>query len=167
MAYRNKVFVSFDGDNDMHYYRLMRAWKQSDNTQFDFYDAHELCQSRDSSLEETIKRSLRNRLVNSKTFVLLIGEHTRYLFKFVRWEMEQALSLDLPFIAVNLNQIRRQDIERCPPLIRDSLAVHISFNARIMQFALENWPTSHENLKRQYKSGPYYYDDSVYNSLGL
>jgi hypothetical protein len=28
MAYRNKVYVSMDADNDLHYYRLMRAWKQ-------------------------------------------------------------------------------------------------------------------------------------------
>ena len=28
MAYRNKTYVCFDGDKDMHYYRLMCAWKQ-------------------------------------------------------------------------------------------------------------------------------------------
>ena len=49
MAYRNKVFISFDGDTDMHYYRLMRAWKQSDYTDFNFYDAHDLTQARDTA----------------------------------------------------------------------------------------------------------------------
>ena len=28
MAYRNKVYVCFDGDSDIHYYRLMLAWHQ-------------------------------------------------------------------------------------------------------------------------------------------
>ena len=41
MAYKNKVFVSFDGDKDIHYYRLMRAWKQNDSSHFDFHDAHD------------------------------------------------------------------------------------------------------------------------------
>ena len=45
MAYRNKVFVSFDGDADIHYYRLMCAWKQNDRTPFNFYDAHDLTRS--------------------------------------------------------------------------------------------------------------------------
>ena len=102
MAYKNKVYISFDGDNDIHYYRLMKAWKQNDNSNFNFYDAHDLNTARDSSEEESIKRQLRVRFQNSKTFVI-IGESTRYLYKFVRWEMEQALALDLPIIGVNLN----------------------------------------------------------------
>ena len=54
--------------------------------------------------------------------------------------MEQALALDLPIIGVNLNGLRYQDSERCPPIIRDKLAIHISYNPAILQYALENWP---------------------------
>jgi len=39
MPYRNKTFVSFDGDTDMAYYRLMQAWKQNDGIGFNFYNA--------------------------------------------------------------------------------------------------------------------------------
>ena len=53
MAHRNKVFVSFDGDNDIHYYRLMQAWKQNDRTAFNFFDAHDINTARDTSTEET------------------------------------------------------------------------------------------------------------------
>ena len=167
MAYRNKVYVCFDGDNDIHYYWLMRAWKQNDKTNFNFYDAHDLNTARDSSLEETIKRKLKERLRNAKTFVVLIGESTRYLYKFVRWEMEQALALNLPIIGVNLNGLRFQDTDRCPPIIRSELAVHVSFNAAILQHALETWPAKHNFLKQQRKSGPYYYKEDIYAQLGL
>jgi hypothetical protein len=167
MAYRNKVFISFDGDNDIHYYRLMKAWKQNDKTDFSFNDAHDIKQARDTSLEETIKRSLRDRLNNSRVFVILIGERTRYLTKFVRWEMEQAIFIGLPIIGVNLNGLRQQDSDRCPPIIKDELAVYISFNAAILQYALEHWPDSYSRLKSENKSGPYYYPNEVYNSLGL
>ncbi|MFH2055504.1 MAG: TIR domain-containing protein, partial [bacterium] len=125
MPYRNKTYVAFDADNDMHYYRLMQAWKQSDHTEFNFYDAHLLKQARDQSEELTIKRSLRDRILSSKVFVLLVGEKTRYLYKFVRWEIEQALSLDLPIIVVNLNGCRGMDEERCPPVLRDQICMHI------------------------------------------
>ena len=167
MAYRNKVYISFDGDNDIHYYRLMQAWKQNDNTDFNFYNAHDLNTARDSSQEESIKRQLRIRFQNTKTFVILIGESTRYLYKFVRWEMEQALALDLPIIGVNLNGLRYQDSEKCPPIIRDELAIYISYNAAILQYALETWPMKHSSLKLQGKSGPYYYKQSHYQALGL
>ena len=33
MGYRNKTYIAFDGDNDMHYYRLMTAWKASSSKQ--------------------------------------------------------------------------------------------------------------------------------------
>ena len=81
--------------------------------------------------------------------------------------MEQALLLGLPIIGVNLNGLRQQDTNRCPPIIRNELAVYISFNASILQHALENWPSSHLYFKGQGETGPYYYDASVYARLGL
>ena len=167
MPYRNKTYVCFDGDNDIHYYWLINAWKQNDGMSFNFFDAHDLNTARDTSLTESIKRQLRERLLNSKILVVLIGEKTRYLYRFVRWEMEQALDLGLPIIGVNLNRLRQQDPDRCPPVIRDELVVHVSFNAAILQHALENWPANHKYYKQQRKSGGYYYKKSVYTGLDL
>lgn len=167
MAYRNKVYVCFDGDSDIHYYRLMQAWHQNDRTPFNFANAHDLNSARDSSLESSIKAQLRVRLQNTKVFIVLIGENTRYLYRFVRWEMEQALELELPIIGVNLNGLRQQDPDRCPPIIRDELALYVSFNVAVMQFALENWPTKHWELLQQGKSGAFYYPASTYSRLGL
>jgi len=167
MPYRNKTYVCFDGDNDIHYYRLMLAWTQSDRTPFNFYNAHDLNTSRDSSLTESIRRQLRERLLNSKVFVVLIGERTRYLTRFVRWEMEQALSLKIPIIGVNLNGLREQDRDRCPPTIRDELAIYVSFNAAILQHALESWPEQDRTLRANGHGGPYYYEPRTYQNLGL
>lgn len=167
MSYQNKTFVSFDGDTDIHYYRLMTAWKQNDNMPFNFYNAHDLNKARDSSLEESIKAQLVERLRNSKIFVLLVGESTRYLSKFVRWEIEQALKRALPVIAVNLNGKRSLDRERCPSALIEALAVHVSFNASIVQYALENWPSTDSSCRLKGKTGPYYYSDNTYRSFGL
>lgn len=168
MAYRNKTFVSFDGDNDMHYYRLMAAWHQNDNTPFSFYNAHDLMQARDSSTEETIKASLMERLRNSKVFVLLIGENTRFLYKFVRWEIEQAIRREMPIVAVNLNGRRSMDSERCPPVLQNALAMYVSFNPRIMQHALEHWPDFDAQKRRKFEtSGAHYYNNDVYARYGL
>ena len=159
--------MCFDADNDIHYYRLMLAWKQSDKTDFQFYNAHDLNRLLPISTEETIKRKLRERLRNTKVFIVLVGKSTQYLYKFVRWEMEQALGLDIPIIAVNLNGKRVKDNDRCPPIIRDKLVVHVSFNARIVQHALENWETEYHKLKQEGTSGARIYNLSVYKRLEL
>ncbi|MBI2811346.1 MAG: TIR domain-containing protein [Candidatus Melainabacteria bacterium] len=167
MAYRNKTYVCFDGDTDMHYYRLMSAWKQHEGIDFNFYNAHDLNSARDSSQEESIKRQLRERLKNSAVLVVLVGKNTKNLYRFVRWEMEQAISLNLAIIAVNLNGKRERDIDLCPPIIRDELAIHVSFNAAIMQYALENWPENAAKHKREGKAGSYHYKPEIYQKLGL
>jgi hypothetical protein len=167
MAYQNKTFVSFDGDSDIHYYRLMTAWKQNDNIPFQFYNAHDLNSARDSSTEESIKAQLAERLRASKVFVLLVGERTRYLYKFVKWEIEQSISRQVPMIVVNLNGKRSLDSERCPTPAKNALAIHISFNAAIMQYALEHWPNSYESHAREGKAGAFYYEEVTYRKLGL
>jgi hypothetical protein len=167
MPYRNRTFVSFDGDNDIHYYRLMQAWHQNDGFDFNFYNAHDINTARDSSQEASIKAQLAERMRNSKIFVLLVGERTRYLTKFVQWEIEQAISRSLPIIVVNLNARRSMDSQSCPTAAQKTLAIHISFNAAIMQYAMDNWPSSHEKFTREGKSGPYYYNEDVYRRLGL
>lgn len=167
MAYRNKTYVAFDGDSDMHAYNMMKAWRQNDNTNFNFYDAHGLKQARDTSTEESIKRSLRDRMNSSKVFVLLVGRNTKNLYRFVRWEIELALSMNLPIIVVNLNQQRSHDNMLCPPILRDELAVHVSYSPKILQFALEVWTIWHYEHQRNGKSGPFHYNQQIYQGLGL
>ena len=94
MAYRNKTYVAFDGDSDIRYYHLMKAWRQRDSSLFSFYDANDINNALNTSTEEIIKRRLRERMMNSKVFVLLVGEKTRFLYRFVRWEIELAIKKD-------------------------------------------------------------------------
>ncbi len=167
MAYVNKTYVAFDADNDIHYYRLMQAWKKNDNTTFNFYDAHDLNSLLSWSSEETIKAKLSQRLQNTKVFVLLVGSNTKYLYKFVRWEIEQAIKRRIPIIVVNLNGKRSMDSTLCPPVVKGELAVHVSFNQKIVEHAINNWPGADASYRRDNKPGPYYYKESVYQNLGL
>lgn len=167
MAYRNKTYVAFDADNDIRYYRLMQAWKQSDRTNFNFYDAHDLNNLRSYSSEQTIKRRLKERLTNSKVFVLLIGRQTKFHYKFVRWEIENAIELNLPILCVNLNGMRSMDNNLCPPILKNKLALHISFNSKIIEKALINWEHYHYVHQKSGKTGDFYYEKSVYDDLGL
>ncbi len=158
----NKTYVAFDADNDIRYYRLMQAWKKSDRTSFNFYDAHDLNNLMSWSSEETIKAKLAERLINTKIFILLVGSNTKYLYKFVRWEIEQAMKRAIPIVVVNLNGVKHMDPENCPSIVKEALAVHVSFSQKAMEYAIQNWGSSDLAYRREGKSGPYYYNESVY-----
>lgn len=167
MARRTRTYVAFDATEDIHYYRLMTAWTANDDFEFEFNNAHELTTIRPDSTEESIKASLRERMKNSKILVVLVGEKTKNLRKYVPWEIEIAMKADLPIIVVNLNKTKRKDDNLCPSLLKDALAIHVPFGSKIMQHAIENWPSSHSKYRSENKSGAYYYLDSTYEKLGL
>ncbi|MEO1667654.1 MAG: TIR domain-containing protein [Chloroflexota bacterium] len=167
MSYRNKIYVAFDADEDIRYYRLMQAWKSHSGDKFNFHDAHDINNLMPTSSELTIKTKLRERLKNTKLFILLVGSKTRNLHKFVRWEIEQAIGLDIPITVVNLNGMREIDPEFCPPIIRNELAIHVSFHKSIIAYAMGNWPQRYHQSKINGEVGPYYYPESVYTNLGL
>jgi hypothetical protein len=166
MGYRNKTYVIFDGDNDMWVYAYMKGWKSNENMDFNFHDAHDIRPLTDRASDETIKGRLRERFANAKQAIVLVGQNTRNLRKFVPWEIEIAQKLDLPIIAVNLNGNRQMDPERCPAGLRDWLAAHVAHKAKIIQHALDNFPNEYYRIQAS-TSGARHYNDDVYTSLGL
>ncbi len=76
MPHRNKLYVAFDGDNDMNYYRTLQMWGANKKIDFNFLNAHDLNTARDTSLTESIKARLRERMINSKAVLLLVGDGT-------------------------------------------------------------------------------------------
>jgi hypothetical protein len=160
-------YACFDGDQDILQYYLMTAWHENDKFDFTFVNAHELTQARDTSSEDSIKRSLRTRLNASDILVVLIGEKTKNLYKYVRWEIEVAIEKGMPIIAVNLNKKRSMDDDRCPAILRNALAIHVPFGSKIVNYAIKNWPARHAVLKREGKISNRYYIESIYTELGL
>jgi len=152
-----RVFVGFSSTH-IRYYTLMRAWKASKGIDFDFVDC-QLHRDIRSDDEAYIKRVCRERLDLAGTFIQLIGENTRYKYKYVRWEAEVALEQGMRVIGVNLNGRRTFDSLRCPPVIRDVGAVFVPFNARIIQYALEHW--------QMHKDGNWWYRSDLYRRLGI
>ena len=158
-------YACFDGDNDIHYYRLMQAWHKNEKFDFTFQNAHEITQARDSSSEQTIKRSLRTRLNASDVFIVLVGKNTQNLYKYVRWEIEVAIDMELPIIVVNLDNKTSINLDLCPPILRNHLAVHVSYGPKIINYAIKQWPSEQNHLKSNKITGPRKYSSSIYSSL--
>ena len=166
MSYRNKTYVIFDGDNDMWAYRFMRGWKVLEHLAFDFHDAHDMKPLTDIAGEETVRRRLRERFSSAKQVMVLVGENTKNLYRFVRWEIEVAKGLDLPIVAVNLNGRRDMDAERCPATLRGYQAIHVAFKMKIIQFALDNYAPAF-SMRGSWQPGSRYYAENIYEQLGL
>ncbi len=167
MSYKNKTYIIFDGDNDKWAYARMKGWKALKNIDFDFENAHDAYPLTDRADDEAyIKSVLRKRFSNAKQVIVIIGEKTKNLYKYVRWELEVAQELGLPIIAVNLNGTRSLDSKLCPPIIKNEYVVHIPFKLQIIKHALDNFPTFFNNRTKD-ATGPLYYPDSVYEKLDL
>ncbi len=141
------AYVIFDGGNDKWAYAYMNGWKANKNIDFDYQDAHDLDNMTSRAQDEQyIKSKLRERMKNSSAVVVLVGEKTKNLYKYVRWELELALELGLPIIVANLNKTNRKDDDRCPAIIRDACAVHIPYTLEALKHAMANWPTGFRGL---------------------
>lgn len=75
-TYRTCTYIAGDWDGDKNAVDILHHWNESNHWGLSFKDVHDLTQSRDSSLNCSIKNSLRARMNYSKTFVLIVGEHT-------------------------------------------------------------------------------------------
>jgi antiphage defense system Thoeris ThsB-like protein len=174
MAYRNKTFVSFASE-DIHFYRLMCAWRVNKRIEFDFYDAHDINVARDSSQADTINRRLRERLGNTKQVVMLIGDVTRRKAanpnSFVYYEARTILRLGLPVIFANVNRSRVAQPGRIPEVLLDPYTISTSFGPTILKYALDEFPDDYAANSRlpeyKQKKGTYQYNQYVYEGLGL
>ena len=129
----------------------------------------DLNSARDTSTEESIKARLRERMANSKQMILLVGEKTKNLRKFVPWEIELARKKDIPIIVVNLNNKRYHDVALCPSAVEDDVyTIHIPFKMKIIKYALDNFPDAYyANKDNDGYDHTYHYKDFVYENLGL
>lgn len=75
-TYRTRTYIAADWDHDKDAVDQLHRWNNSNHWSLSFTDVHDLTSSRDSSLNCTIKASLKSRMDVSKTFILIVGDQT-------------------------------------------------------------------------------------------
>lgn len=158
MSYRNKVYVCVEYDSDNRYYNTLKMWDKNDKFDFKFHNAHELNTIMKFSSEETIKRRLKERLLNTKIMIVLVGERTKYHHKYVSWEIKQAQKLDIPIIVVNLNKKNSIDNELCPSILKGANAVHIPFREAAFIHAMKYWHDYYHKTAKYSGGKDYHWD---------
>lgn len=95
---KDRIFISYDYDNDKHYKNLLVAWDKNDLFDFSFYDSS-VDVSVDSEDADYIKRVIKDRIKSSTHLLCIIGEVT-YRSSWVSWEIETAVDLGKKIVAV-------------------------------------------------------------------
>jgi hypothetical protein len=146
--YRTKTYIAGDWDHDNDAVVQLHKWNESDHWGLSFKDVHELTQSRDSSLNCSIKASLKKRMDVSKLFILIVGESTntvtaggcQYCQKYnatnrfcssgmhidyrsyIKYECDKALEAGISIVV--LYKSTKVDRDKCPETVRYS-GVHV------------------------------------------
>ncbi|MHA1539951.1 MAG: TIR domain-containing protein [Alphaproteobacteria bacterium] len=162
-----KTYVAFDADTDIESYRVMEAWTKKNGDSFNFYDGQDLRDLMSTDSESAVKEKIAERISETKVFILLVGESTKNLHIFVRWEIDQAIKKKIPIVIVNLNGARKIDMDSCPAILRDKLAVHISYNQEIVQHAINTWSAFDADFRKKEKIKPRLYVDSIYEAYRI
>jgi len=96
-----KVFISYDYDNDRGYKNLLIAW--SKNSDFDFFVND---QSTDISIDSTnagvVRRAISAAISGSTYFLCLVGRNT-HKSTWVGWEIRKAIELGKRLIVVKID----------------------------------------------------------------
>jgi MTH538 TIR-like domain (DUF1863) len=182
MAYRSGTYVAFHaagtnlpGKSDIDYYNLLKAWTSKSDDEFTMTNSHDKAASvRDSSLRLTLRKSLLERLRNSKNMVLIVGETTRLDTDWVPFEIEQAVdSYKIPIIATYTmcdKPIRnpRNFSIYWPQALRLRIdnetanVIHIPFKKEALKDAIL---FTHDNVPKGKGLGVY--SDDAYRNLGI
>jgi hypothetical protein len=181
MSYRNGTYIAFHAGgttdptaSDIRYYRMLKAWHEHDDIDFNFINSHDkVAAVRDSSTKATLRRSLMERLNNSRNMVLIIGPTTKFDTDWVPFEIAYAVdSCKIPIIATYTNYSRIMLPAALKDLWPNALAhrianrtakvIHIPFNQKALNDAIRGF-----GLNNQPPNGLCYYSREAHNSFGI
>lgn len=161
------VYLAFDGINDLEPYNQIHEWEFSNNEKLTFIDGLDLYKQLDKTNDEILKNLVRERMKLASICVLLVNKTTKSFRRFIRWQIEYAINNNMPIIAINVNGIRSVDYDRIPTILKKNLAIHIAFQPKILEFAIDNWPDSYQQHVLKEVKNSFKYTEDVYNELGL
>jgi hypothetical protein len=152
----------------------LKAWHVRDDNDFYFINSHDKTSAvRDSSKRETLERSLKTRLLNSKNMILIIGNTTKEDTDWVPFEIRYAVDqCQIPIIAAYPNYSYILAPEKLAPLWPVALAtrinngsayvIHVPFRREPLQDAVNQF-----NCQNYPRGGLSYYSREAYRSWGF
>lgn len=161
-----KIFVCYDHEKDVAYFNILKSWLSGDD--FTIVTGCSVSEAMVSSRALTSRVAmLEQKLHNVSAFILIVTENARNLSMQMLWEVNVALNKDVPIIAMNINGLRYIDENNCPTLLKNKHVLHIANNSKVLEKALEIWPTYYKEHKKEAGQGARFFKDEFYRSLGI
>lgn len=171
-TYRTYTYIAADWDTDKDAVDQLHKWNDGQKWILSFKDAHDITQSRDTSLYCTIKSSLKSRMDVSKTFILIVGSHTatitkggcQYCGSYNSYTKRCAKSYSVDY---------RSYIDfECDKAVEAGIKIVVLYNYAPVQRdkcpASVKYTGTHVAMKYFGNDGKYYWDyNAVKNALGI
>lgn len=126
---RPNTYIAADWDGDHEAVEILQKWNQDFRKSLSFKDAHDLVQARDSSLNCSIKASLRSRLDESYKFILIVGKNTKTV-RSGSCQYCSSLNSYAHYCARGHSVDYRTYIEfECEKAVRDDLQIVVLYNS--------------------------------------
>jgi hypothetical protein len=166
MAHNDPTFLIVDPVGDAGALAILRGWREHSGVRFDWRDATDL--SAEDMTAEAYRAEIDRRIGQASAVAMLVGPTFKALRGGLRPQVEAALRSGLPIIAMNLNGNRKHDLPRLPKMLHDRCVLHVSFEQRIVQHALDQWPGEFQQASEEVRAkGPRCYEPPVYRHFYL
>ena len=161
------IYVAIDASNDIKYYKEFKLMLRDNGITNNIYYGIDYFKEFDKTPDDMLKFKIQKNLERADVIVVLLTKTLKSMRKFSKWQIEHAINIGKPIIAVNPNRIRSADYDVCPTILKSHLSLHIPYDARAFELAINNWPSSHtEHMKNEKDLRKIYkYSESVYQQI--
>lgn len=161
------IYVAIDASNDLKYYEAFKHMIDNNGDNYNFFDGIDYFKELDKTPDDMLKFKIQKNLERADVVVVLLTKTLKSMRRFSKWQVEHAVNIGIPIIAVNPNRIRSADFDVCPTILKTHLSLHIPYDANAFKVAVRNWPASHkEHMKNEKEQRKIYkYAESVYAQI--
>ena len=161
------IYVAIDASKDIKYYEEFKLMLRNNDIKYNLFDGIDYYKEYDKTPDDMLKFKIQKNLERADVIVVLLSKTLKSMRKFSKWQIEHAVNMGKPIIAVNPNRIRSADYDVCPTILKSHLSLHIPYDAKAFEIAVRNWPQSHaEHMKNEKDLRKIYkYAESVYQQI--
>ena len=161
-----KIFVAFDGAEDLEVFNKLSQFKDSEGNNYIFYNCYDLKKKIDKEPDDNIKEGIYKLIDESDLAVIIISKKTKSMRKFISWQVMYLRNSDHPTICLNLTPIRSVDFSLIPAkLKRGNLSLHIPMEEKVFELAVKNWPDMNKKFVQKKKKGNFRFPLTIYENL--
>ena len=165
MGSSDKIYVIYDSLANSEAYKNLKNFKQSDGTNFNIYDGVKFLRSLDKVSDDELKAAIFENMDSADVVLVLLSKNVKSMRKFIKWQIEYAVSEKKVLISMNCNRLRSLDYDVTPTILKNKLSLFLPYNEKALELALLNWPKSFKEHSKNGDTGPYRYEMDVYYKL--